>query len=150
MSSAIDGEKFLMWVFANREAIYAGEAFYEGRLVTPFSEAVRFETCLSMLILTMRKKSQCAATIVSLLFGWWAMPFGLIWTPMVISNNLWGGDKTTISHILEIGKNPEADEPSSTGNVAKVILFLMIGVIETVLILGALLKVYSLVRHMMG
>lgn len=50
-------EPFLNWVIQNQEAIKNGSAVYEGERVTPSSEGVRFETCISCFIVTMRKKT---------------------------------------------------------------------------------------------
>lgn len=50
-------EPFLNWIIQNQEAIKNGSAVYEGERVTPSSEGVRFETCISCFIVTMRKKT---------------------------------------------------------------------------------------------
>ena len=36
-----------------------------------------------------------AYTLVSLVFGWWGFPFGLIYTPMALITNLSGGRDVT-------------------------------------------------------
>lgn len=152
-------EPFLTWVLMNQQAIKDGSAVYEGERVTLSSEGVRFETCVSVLIMTMRKKSpmllagssqakqcQVASTLLSLLVGWWGVPFGIIFTPFVVANNLWGGDKTTVTEILAIAENPDL-AAKKTGNVGKVMLIFIFGVIGIILLLGLIFKIFALVNH---
>ena len=99
--NAAEEEKFLLWLFENQNTIKDGGAVYEGERVTMKSLAVRYETCCSIIFMTMRKKtpmflkdssrarkSQITASIVSYIFGWWGIPFGLIFTPVVVMNNI--------------------------------------------------------------
>jgi len=39
-------------------------------------------------------------SLVSLLLGWWGLPWGLIWTPTVVYRNLRGGHATTAGALL--------------------------------------------------
>lgn len=66
---------------------------------------VRFEFCLSILFVTIRRQSPLYLTeswqdrylrglwysLLALLFGLWGVPWGLIWTPWAIWVNLTGG-----------------------------------------------------------
>lgn len=75
---------------------------------------VRFEYCISLVFLTLRRESdpivlepgQRAAfaslpyCLISLLLGWWGVPWGFLLTPVALWNNLAGG------------RNVEAEEPS--------------------------------------
>jgi hypothetical protein len=70
---------------------------------------VVFEYCVSILILTFKRSSAIhylrpgesafvkglPYTLISLLFGWWGFPFGLIYTPMALITNLSGGRDVT-------------------------------------------------------
>ncbi len=70
---------------------------------------VRYEYCISLLFITLR---QCTVpyllrahelgiwrglpfTLVTLLLGWWGIPWGIIYTPMTILTNLSGGRDVT-------------------------------------------------------
>jgi hypothetical protein len=66
---------------------------------------VHFEWCVSVLVLTFRRPTDVyflragqnglghswPFTLVSLLLGWWGIPWGFIHTPVVLYNNLSGG-----------------------------------------------------------
>jgi hypothetical protein len=66
---------------------------------------VFFEYCISLVFLTLRLPSKpwrawpwplrllqaLPYTVVTLLFGWWGLPWGLIHTPLVLWTNLSGG-----------------------------------------------------------
>ena len=70
---------------------------------------VVFQYCLSVLILTFRRNSpvyfiragESAAskalpwTLLTLVAGWWGFPWGLIYTPMILFQNLRGGKDVT-------------------------------------------------------
>ena len=153
-------EKFLEWVLLNQEAITSGGAVFEGQTVTPESEGVRFETCCSILILTLRKKtpmflsgskqatqSQFIATFVSLLLGWWGVPFGVIFTPLVVANNLWGGEKTKVANILEAVNHPDGLKSLKKGGIEKVMVTFILGVLGIIIILALIFKIYALIKN---
>jgi hypothetical protein len=72
---------------------------------SPTVRQVRFEYCISLVFLTWRRESepielrpgQSAAVasfpycLITLLLGWWGVPWGLLLTPLVLWNNLRGG-----------------------------------------------------------
>lgn len=89
-------------------------AIYEGRTITEATEITRFQACLSFLILTTRFPSRflfaeqgnlfsigSTYTIVTLLLGWWGIPWGPVYTIQTLYQNLRGGQKQTISEILK-------------------------------------------------
>jgi hypothetical protein len=48
-------------------------------------------------------KSQTTAivyTLISALFGWWGIPWGVIYTPQAIYRNFCGGYRQTIAELL--------------------------------------------------
>ncbi len=75
---------------------------------------VTYGYCVSLLIVTLRRTSDVHFVkagdsavaggipyiLLSLLLGWWGFPWGLIYTPMVVVQNLGGGTDVT-GHILE-------------------------------------------------
>jgi hypothetical protein len=70
---------------------------------------VVFEYTVSIIILTFKRSSPVhflrpgesafvkglPYTLISLLFGWWGFPFGLIYTPMALITNFSGGRDVT-------------------------------------------------------
>ena len=69
------------------------------------SKHVHFEYCISLLFLTLRRKSEpftvaqgkSAARaslpycLITLLLGWWGVPWGILLTPLILWRNLTGG-----------------------------------------------------------
>lgn len=45
-------------------------------------------------------------TLISLLFGWWGFPWGLIYIPMALFNNLNGGKGVTSEVLAQIITSP--------------------------------------------
>jgi hypothetical protein len=70
---------------------------------------VVFEYCVSFLVTTLRRSSDVyfvragqgtfalslGYTLLSLLLGWWGLPWGLIYTPLCLATNLGGGKDVT-------------------------------------------------------
>jgi hypothetical protein len=73
------------------------------------SRFVFFEYCISLVFVTLRRPSAIVLlrpgelglarglpyTLVSLLLGWWGLPWGLVYTPVVLFTNLSGGRDVT-------------------------------------------------------
>ncbi|MDP3238376.1 MAG: hypothetical protein Q8N26_36620 [Myxococcales bacterium] len=84
--------------------------------------------CVSFIILTLKRSSDITFvraeqsrvgaglgwTVLSLFLGWWGFPFGLIYTPMVLIQNLGGGTDVTPSVMasLEAELGPRASPGS--------------------------------------
>jgi hypothetical protein len=90
-----------------------------------------FEFCISIIFLTMRRPSAVwfirpgqwtwplvvRYSLVSLLLGWWGVPWGLIYTPLTLVTNLSGGVDVSaalwprthaeLDHLLEIARATE-------------------------------------------
>src|SRR5438093_684538 len=70
---------------------------------------VLFECCISLIVITLRRPSPVRFlgpgesgvvqglpyTVVSLLLGWWGLPWGVIYTPLALLTNLAGGRDVT-------------------------------------------------------
>jgi hypothetical protein len=70
---------------------------------------VFYEYCISLVVITLRRPSGLHLlrpgesgvvrglpyTLVSLLLGWWGLPWGVIYTPLVLLTNLGGGRDVT-------------------------------------------------------
>lgn len=77
---------------------------------------VVFEYCVSIILLTFRRSScvyyvrpgesvamkALPYALISLLFGWWGFPWGLIYTPMMLITNLKGGKDVTNEVVAAI------------------------------------------------
>jgi hypothetical protein len=70
---------------------------------------VRYELCVSLIFTTFRRESAIyfvpaghsgfwsglPYTLVSLLLGWWGLPWGVLYTPVCVFTNLTGGRDVT-------------------------------------------------------
>lgn len=84
--------------------------------------------CISLLVVTFRRSSEVRYlapgesafgpglpyTLLSFFLGWWGFPFGLIFTPWCIIQNLAGGKNVTadIMNILVAGAGDPAPAPA--------------------------------------
>jgi len=50
-------------------------------------------------------------TLISLLFGWWGIPWGLIWTPVSLFQNLRGGRDVTDEVMKALGLGAHHHRP---------------------------------------
>jgi hypothetical protein len=80
---------------------------------------VVYSYCISILVMTFKRPSDIfflragesgvgkgmPYTLISLFAGWWGFPFGLIYTPMAIAQNL-GGGKDVTQVLLASMKRP--------------------------------------------
>ena len=85
---------------------------------------VVFQYCVSVVIITFKRSSavkfvkagESAAvkglpyTLLSLIVGWWGIPWGFIYTPQVIYRNLKGGADVT-ANVLNILQKPAPPPP---------------------------------------
>lgn len=77
---------------------------------------VFYEYCISLIFITLRRPSDVfflkrgelglvrglPYTLISLLLGWWGLPWGVVYTPLVLLTNLGGGRDVT-HQILDLG-----------------------------------------------
>ncbi len=112
-AARLENETFLKWLAANAGAIRAEGVEYEGILITPATVLTRYQVVFSFLIISSKIPTRyyrvgndatggvpTALTIFSLLFGWWAIPWGPVYTVQVIARNLRGGLKETVGELL--------------------------------------------------
>jgi TonB family protein len=89
--------------------------------VTGETIVVRYFTCTSFVLFSMRQASKyflqdsdedrntaVCSTLLTLLFGWWGFPHGIIFTPIYLVKNLTGGEKSTVNELIELIQNPAA------------------------------------------
>lgn len=105
--------RFHEWLAENRRAIQSGFGDYEGTHVTPDTVLTQFRFCASAIWVTEtvptgyfirgHHNTALAAlffSVLSLLAGWWGVPWGFIRTPQAIFRNLRGGTELRISDLL--------------------------------------------------
>jgi hypothetical protein len=77
--------------------------------------SIRFEYCISLVLFTLRRESeivvlkpgQSAAVasipycMITLLLGWWGVPWGIFLTPVIVWRNLRGGHAYNESTNIE-------------------------------------------------
>ncbi len=93
----------------------------------PGERLVFYEWCVSLVFFTVRRPSRLYRlrpgewgvlrglpyTLLSLLLGWWALPWGVIYTPRVLWTNLRGGRVLTEEEWVRWGPREEVQcEPS--------------------------------------
>ena len=106
--------EFLMWLVNNAASVRNGTARYDGKPVTPTTEVTQFMACFSFLVLTTKSPSRffvkghnnliaigLAFTLVSLVFGWWGLPWGPIYTLETLYRNVTGGHKQNIGEMID-------------------------------------------------
>ena len=93
------------------------------REISNGAKFVVFQYCFSLVVLTFRRSTDVYFvpagqnptatgipwTILSLLVGWWGIPWGLIFTPMVVYRNLSGGQDVTnyvVTNVLRLIPTP--------------------------------------------
>lgn len=107
--------EFETWLQANRDRILAGGASYHGARITGETEVTRFLLAASVVILSFKIPSRyyvagrdnvgftrLSYTAASLLFGWWGIPWGPIYTVQALAKNLSGGERTTVRRYLSL------------------------------------------------
>ncbi|MCP4592316.1 MAG: hypothetical protein GY842_16410 [bacterium] len=90
-----------------------GEVRYEGQPITLDTELTHFVVCVSLLVVTIQLHSRplrCGEarsiryrlgfTLLTLLLGWWALPWGPIRTIKAVRVNLTGGMSDTVKCYL--------------------------------------------------
>lgn len=133
---------------------------FQGQRVTLESEVVRYFMCWSVIVMTSWKttdyflkgtegqtRALIASTAVTLLAGWWGIPFGIVLTPFYLIRNVIGGEKSTVAKLIGIMENPteflkkKDDEQFAP---AKVFLAIVGGIV----LLGFALQIYIYLRKM--
>ncbi|HRX86972.1 MAG TPA: hypothetical protein P5572_18265 [Phycisphaerae bacterium] len=104
--------EFLAWAWTHREELFEGVVDEKGRLICLATPTVRYDTFISIVV-GMResdvlvlpesespRRSQLACCVITVLLGWWSLPFGPIQTIRVIIHNLRGGRCSTVGEEL--------------------------------------------------
>ncbi|GMK40605.1 hypothetical protein PCCS19_36610 [Paenibacillus sp. CCS19] len=107
-------EEFVLWLHSNRTEILTGRAFFHHLEITPETKFIRYEAVISFALFSSYRKSRYLIEgghftlihktmfiLITLLFGWWSVPFGPFTTIVVLWRNLRGGHRHTLSTIHE-------------------------------------------------
>jgi len=105
--------EFEAWLIRNATEIERNGAHFESSLITPATVLVRYQVVLSFLIVTFKLPTRpyisgedqtftiaAISTTLSLLFGWWGIPWGPIYTVQAIGSNFRGGLRETVAERL--------------------------------------------------
>ena len=94
---------------------------------------VFYEYCISCLVFTLRRPSDIIFvhghewgwvrglpyTLVTLLLGWWGLPWGFIYTPLALATNIAGGCDVTYDtrvYLASLAGPPPCDDSSLPGS----------------------------------
>jgi len=86
---------------------------------------VFYEYCISLIVVTLRRPSALQIlpagsrgvlrgvpySLVSLLLGWWGVPWGIVYTPLSLITNLTGGCDVT-AQVRALLAKPQATDPN--------------------------------------
>ena len=108
---------FLLWVLTNGDQIATDTLRYKGFPVGPRTELRRFYFTISVGIVSMKCPTQYFVgqyessgmrslkyTVLSLLFGWWGFPWGIVYTIQSVKRNISGGDIITVAELIAQSK----------------------------------------------
>ncbi len=125
-------QRFLLWLLQHVDEVRQSKATYEGIPITPNTVIRRYQSTVSIVVMTFRYYSQyyieaaqtgattrvtqsyraskavgVAYTFLALIFGWWGIPWGPIWTLQTIGVNMSGGVKQSVGDLLATIENAE-------------------------------------------
>jgi hypothetical protein len=112
---AEENQRFTAWLVASAETIRSNQVvFYRGQRILLDTELVRHHLVFSALILLCRMQTRWiikgkeprfwnafAASLYTLFYGWWGIPFGIIWTPVAVLKNLSGTTRVRVWELLQ-------------------------------------------------
>ena len=110
-----ENQRFTAWLVVNTEKIRNNQlAYYRSQRISLETELVRHHLVFSALILSCRMQTRWiikgkeprlwnafAASLYTLFYGWWGIPFGIIWTPVAVVKNLSGSTSVRVSELLQ-------------------------------------------------
>jgi len=112
---AQENQRFTAWLVANAEKIRNNQlVYYRSQRISLETELVRHHLVFSALILSCRMQTRWiikgkeprlwnafAASLYTLFYGWWGIPFGIVWTPVAVVKNLSGSTSVRVSELLQ-------------------------------------------------
>lgn len=116
-------KSFLEFVHENKKTLKKSPALHDGAYITPETEVVSFEYCISLAVVTFRRTSRLfirghhnifarglSYSVLTLLAGWWAIPLGPYYSVLALIRNLRGGHVDTIRELIEDMEAMEDEE----------------------------------------
>ena len=107
--------KFVLWLERNVNALATGEADYRGAKVSTRSEVITFDLTFSVVVASFKIPSQMfvvgqhriwpwriAYTGLTLVFGWWGIPWGPVYTVQSLHGNLTNKNRRRLMDVLDI------------------------------------------------
>jgi hypothetical protein len=124
MKDAEQDADLMQWLSTNADTIKNHQAaFYRGHSITPETELVRHHIVFSLLIVSIRRTTRWLikdqeprfasalwASLYTLCYGWWGIPFGVLWTPIAVIKNIRGSATLRVFDLVQ----PSAPPPPST------------------------------------
>ena len=105
---------FCSWVKDNIDHLEDGaQRVYGGASLSLGSEVVSYQFCFSFFLYSVKVPSHyltrgrrgvltmLACSLFSFVFGWWAVPWGPVYTVQTIYRNLRGGIRETVADVIE-------------------------------------------------
>jgi len=104
--------EFLNWFKSKQDDLKKGWAYYGNDKITLNTEVTQYQACVSLVLATSRFRSRyflvghgnvgewLIFTGITFVFGWWGIPWGLIFTPQALYRNLRGGYRQSVGAIL--------------------------------------------------
>lgn len=140
-------DEFENWLVENKDKILSTGATYKGQPVSKDTILIRYLFVISIAILTFRIPSRFYIrdsestgfvsfiyTLFTLLFGWWGIPWGPIYTVQAVIKNLSGGHQYRIATLLE----PPEEQPKRKQTFLIAIFSLFLFIMILILIFGYL------------
>lgn len=114
------------WLWSHGHDVLDGGATYRGVHVQAHTRVRTFDVAVSLGVLSWLAPSRDYVvgvdriwpraiffTLVTLLLGWWGLPWGPIYTVRALATNLGGGRRTTVHGLIqEIGPLPPRPRPT--------------------------------------
>jgi len=114
------------WLIANAEKIRNNNpVFYRSQRITGDTELVKHHLVFSILIMSFRMQTRwiiknkeprfghaLAASLYTLIYGWWGFPFGIYWTLVALWKNARGSTCVTVQDLLQ----PAPGKPTGFGD----------------------------------
>ena len=110
-----ENERLMAWLAANAEKIRNNNpVYYRSQRITLDTVLVRHHIVFSALIVSTRcatrwmikdkeprLKHALSACLYTCFYGWWGLPFGIIWTPIALVKNLAGTTTVRVAELLQ-------------------------------------------------
>ena len=106
--------EFLAWLHDHQDILKTGQALYDHKPISIGTEVTRFQACVSLIVVSSKCPSRffirgydnifgigAIYSLVTLVLGWWGIPWGPVYTVQVLYHNIRGGLKTTVAQLIE-------------------------------------------------